>query len=94
MIIAHSASESWRRSAACREVGSDLFFPVGSTGCAILEIEEAKAVCAICPAREACLAFALATNQEFGIWGGCDERERRVLREPRRAAPAVGAGSV
>jgi WhiB family redox-sensing transcriptional regulator len=31
--------------------------------------------------REECLEFALATNQEAGIWGGTTEEERRKLRK-------------
>ena len=84
-----SDPESWRRLAACRQVDSDLFFPVGSTGDAAQEIERAKAVCAGCPVRQPCLAFAIATNQEFGVWGGCDERERPALRRKWRAATAA-----
>ncbi|MDQ6782316.1 MAG: WhiB family transcriptional regulator [Actinomycetota bacterium] len=83
--------ESWRWSAACRQVDHDLFFPVGKSGEAAVEIKRAKAVCASCPVREACLAFALATNQEFGIWGGYDERERPGLRRKWRAARALTA---
>jgi hypothetical protein len=30
--------------------------------------------------REACLQYALATNQSDGIWGGMDSQERRRLR--------------
>jgi len=28
-----------------------------------------------------CLEFALATNQEAGVWGGTTEEERRRLRK-------------
>ena len=28
-----------------------------------------------------CLEFALATNQEAGVWGGLTEEERRRLRK-------------
>jgi WhiB family redox-sensing transcriptional regulator len=45
------------------------------------QIVSAKAVCAICEARTSCLEFALATNQESGIWGGTTEEERRKLRK-------------
>jgi WhiB family redox-sensing transcriptional regulator len=58
-----------------------LFFPVGTTGPAIEQIESAKAVCRQCEAQMACLEFALATNQESGIWGGTSEDERRKLRK-------------
>jgi WhiB family redox-sensing transcriptional regulator len=31
------------------------------------------------------LDFALATNQDSGIWGGLAEEERRVIRRERAA---------
>jgi hypothetical protein len=37
-----------------------------------------------CPVRAQCLAYALA-NGEHGIWGGMDDRERRVEAEKRKA---------
>ncbi len=80
------ASDEWRSYAACRDTNPDLFFPVGTTGPAIEQIESAKAICAECPAREECLEYALATNQDSGIWGGTSEEERRVLRREYQAA--------
>jgi WhiB family redox-sensing transcriptional regulator len=38
-------------------------------------------VCISCESRTSCLEFALATNQESGIWGGTTEEERRKLRK-------------
>jgi WhiB family redox-sensing transcriptional regulator len=73
--------DDWREQASCRDTDPDLFFPVGTTGPAIEQIESAKAVCFACLAREACLEFALATNQESGIWGATSEDERRKLRK-------------
>lgn len=82
--------DQWRLRASCRSVEPDLFFPVGTTGLAVEQIAEAKAVCATCPVREACLEYALATNQDSGVWGGTSEDERRSLRRQwlraRRAA--------
>ena len=50
---------SWRHQASCRDTDPDLFFPVGTTGQAVIQIEEAKTVCNACPAQLACLEFAL-----------------------------------
>ena len=33
-----------------------------------------------------CLEYALATNQDSGIWGGTSEDERRQLRKRYQAA--------
>jgi WhiB family redox-sensing transcriptional regulator len=76
---------SWREQAVCQEVDADIFFPVGNTGRALEIAAVAKAVCAGCPVQAACLRFAVTTNQEYGIWGGCDEEERKVLRRRWRA---------
>ena len=45
----------WRNYAACRDVDPELFFPIGNTGPALLQIDEAKQVCARCKVAEACL---------------------------------------
>ncbi|MCC5953796.1 MAG: WhiB family transcriptional regulator [Acidimicrobiia bacterium] len=79
-------TDDWRAVAACRDTDPDLFFPVGTTGPAIEQIESAKAVCGECEARQPCLEFALATNQDSGIWGGTSEEERRKIRRQRVAA--------
>ena len=76
--------QGWRDQAACRHADADLFFPVGSSGAAVGLIKAAQAVCRRCPVHEACLRFALETNQEAGVWGGKDEAERRGLRRTGR----------
>jgi WhiB family transcriptional regulator, redox-sensing transcriptional regulator len=53
---------------------------------------DALAMCRICPARQACLAYAVETGQMFGIWGGKTQRQlRRLIRAhggpPRRRVP-------
>jgi WhiB family transcriptional regulator, redox-sensing transcriptional regulator len=73
--------EEWRADAACRDVHPEMFFPVGTTGTAIEQIESAKRVCNACDVSKACLEFALATNQESGVWGATTEDERRKLRK-------------
>jgi WhiB family redox-sensing transcriptional regulator len=89
-------ADQWRLRAACRSVDADLFFPVGATGLAIEQIDSAKAVCTMCPVMDECLEYALATNQDSGVWGGRSEEERRALRRAwlrqRRAALATVAG--
>lgn len=72
--------DRWREQASCRSTDQELFFPVGTTGDAVEQIQAAKAVCESCPVRVACLRFALESNQEAGIWGGTSEEERRTLR--------------
>ena len=74
------APAQWRKSASCRDTDPDLFFPVGTTGPALVQIDQAKKVCQDCPVQQECLEFALSTNQDSGVWGGTSEEERRKLR--------------
>lgn len=73
----------WRHEAACRDEDPELFFPIGDTGPALMQIEEAKRVCRGCSVVDSCLQWALDTGQESGVWGGMSETDRRLAR--RRA---------
>ena len=75
---------TWRNRAACLDEDPELFFPIGNTGPALLQIEEAKAVCRRCAVVETCLKWAIESGQDAGVWGGLSEDERRALR--RRTA--------
>lgn len=71
----------WQEDAACRELGSRLFFhPTGEQG-PDREARDAaaKEVCALCPVQRDCLRHALEVVEPFGIWGGLTEHERRRL---------------
>lgn len=70
--------------AACRDEDPELFFPVGKTGPALLQIEDAKEVCRRCEVVDDCLRWALETGQDAGVWGGMSEDERRSIRKRAR----------
>lgn len=70
----------WRHHAACQDEDPELFFPIGNTGPALVQIEEAKVVCQRCPVLESCLQWALESGQDAGVWGGLSEDERRELK--------------
>ena len=76
----------WRHRAICRDEDPELFFPIGTTGPAVRQIQDAKGVCRRCPVTSQCLQWALSTGQDSGIWGGLSEDERRAMK--RRAARA------
>ena len=88
-----SADYEWRDGAICRDTDPELFFPVGTTGNALVQIDRAKQVCGECGVAQACLDFALDTNQDSGIWGGLTEEERRVIRRRRVAASRAAASA-
>jgi WhiB family redox-sensing transcriptional regulator len=70
----------WTDHAACLLEEPELFFPIGNSGPALIQIEEAKAVCNRCPVIDACLGFALEGGMAAGVWGGLTEDERRAIR--------------
>ncbi|MFC7994329.1 WhiB family transcriptional regulator [Streptomyces pilosus] len=74
---------NWRETGACTREDPDLFFSVSDTGPAFLQIEEAKAVCRRCPVIEMCGQWALETVQQYGVWGGLSETERRRIKRRR-----------
>jgi WhiB family transcriptional regulator, redox-sensing transcriptional regulator len=74
----------WRYGAACLSEDPELFFPIGNTGPALLQIDEAKAVCRRCDVAGTCLRWALDTGQDAGVWGGLSEDERRALKRRNR----------
>lgn len=69
---------------ACLGTETDIFYPEEGDEDGALE---AKAICAVCPVREACLELAITRREKIGIWGGYTERERRrLIRQRKRAS--------
>jgi len=77
---------TWRNSSACLDEDPELFFPIGNTGPALLQIEEAKVICRHCEVVETCLTWANEFGRDAGVWGGLSKDERRALK--RRDARA------
>lgn len=69
----------WVRSAACRELDTNLFYPTSGR-----RPTEALAVCAECPVRNDCLEYALNNHQHWGVWGGMTERQRFAEKRRRK----------
>jgi transcription factor WhiB len=84
----------WRARAACREIDNpELFFPTAESGPArTAQVAAAKAVCARCPVRQACLDEALR-RIPYGICGGVD-RARAAHVAPHSTGPGGDVGVV
>ena len=77
-----SGPQPWMWEAACAtSADPDLFFPREQRD---PRNGEAKRVCAHCPVKSECLEYSLVTREEFGVWGGLDEWERRALLDKQR----------
>ncbi|MFD5419438.1 WhiB family transcriptional regulator [Streptomyces sp. NPDC127069] len=85
-------TRSWEAEAPCREIGPDIFHPVGRGRELTEAIAAAKAICSICPFQPAYLADALdweGTADRYsrdGIWGGLTGPERAALATQPAAA--------
>lgn len=92
----------WRDRAICREIGGDMWFPPDSDDpVPVRSSNQARAICAACPVRTACLDDAMARegnadrSDRAGIWGGLSASQRAALakarvKDPRSPAPAPG----
>jgi WhiB family redox-sensing transcriptional regulator len=72
----------WQMKAACRGPQAAVFFPPTHFERKDEKEERetrAKAICATCSVRKACLDYALRIREPHGIWGGLNELERKQL---------------
>jgi WhiB family redox-sensing transcriptional regulator len=92
LIQGVSSEDVARNGSACLDEHPELFFPIGNSHLARLQIEKAKAVCGRCEVVQACLKRAMESDQDTGVWGGLSEDERRTLK--RRNARGLRAGPV
>lgn len=80
-----SVRANWRLRAACRDADPELFFPIGTAGPGLRQIDEAIRLCGTCPAQAECLAWALDHGVTDGVWGGTTADQRRAIRGPAGA---------
>lgn len=70
----------WMDDALCAQTDPEVLFPEkGGQGA-----NTAKRICALCPAKAACLDYALAEPSLLGVWGGTSERQRIKMRAAAR----------
>lgn len=67
----------------CTNADPEAWFPEQG-GMPTRELRNVKALCGLCPAQLACLNYALAADEPWGVWGGLTTPERRRLRDRDR----------
>jgi len=85
--MAEVEARDWQRDGACRRADGSLFFSPGKDEAPEQRkqrIKAAKEICAQCPVWQRCRRYALENAEEFGVWGGLTEYERRKLIGPPR----------
>jgi WhiB family redox-sensing transcriptional regulator len=81
----------WREGAACLPYPAILFFGQDETESPAerrAREDQAKIVCETCCVRGECLEYAVVTREQYGIWGGLTELERKAYAraQGRKAA--------
>jgi WhiB family transcriptional regulator, redox-sensing transcriptional regulator len=71
---------AWKDDGACRGANPDLWFIKSPEF-----VDAARQICERCPVRRDCLEHALNTPEEYGMWGGVTEQERRAIKRKRAA---------
>lgn len=80
MADLYRESVPWVVDALCAQADPEMWFPPKSG-----TNNPAKRICngfrgrPPCPVRTACLSYALRYREEFGVWGGLGEKERKAL---------------
>lgn len=69
----------WMEDAACLDIELQVFYPRSHKIGRPLDVSEAKAICLTCPVKKTCLAFSIAHNIPYGVWGGWSWTERKNL---------------
>lgn len=74
-------SADWQQNAACRGTDPEAFFADDQR-----DLVVPKSICAGCPVRAECLAWADANPAAttHGVWGGLDRRQRKARRDRAR----------
>ena len=82
-LVLFEGTQPWMQHGECAGIGPEndrIFFPQRGESSS-----EARTMCAKCKVTEDCLEYALRTNQQYGIWGGTSNRERKRIRLERAA---------
>jgi WhiB family redox-sensing transcriptional regulator len=67
----------WKLSGSCSRTGQpDLWYSTNRQ-----EQRAAQKICYRCPVLSECLIYAFQKDEQFGIWGGMTEQERRNVRK-------------
>lgn len=67
----------WDEGVPCKVQGPHRMYPTSEEGQKII----AQDVCRGCRAQTECLNLALVMKEDYGVWGGATEKDRREIRK-------------
>jgi WhiB family redox-sensing transcriptional regulator len=78
-------STDGQREASCDGMNPGFFYPEEYEGFPKRkDYTRGRVICATCPVRTECAEYAIATNEQFGLWGGLPPHERNAIRRKRK----------
>lgn len=80
--------ETWQNEGLCRTSRE----PDRWHSTKAADIEQAKAICRLCPVRLLCRTWARETRQDWGVWGGESEKQRKAVLRAAAVREKVKAG--
>jgi len=89
-IVESTGESAWQSEAQCRGLPSHIFYPPDHERGRRRRQREmhAKNICAACPVCSDCLAYALNSDEPYGVWGATTPQERRdILSAADRESP-------
>ncbi|MGW4334857.1 WhiB family transcriptional regulator [Rhodococcus koreensis] len=74
----------WQQFARCQNMDTDTFYSRESEekGPRIRRERVAKQICGACVVQLRCRIHALLAGEQYGVWGGLSEAERRLVKQP------------
>ncbi|WP_328310977.1 WhiB family transcriptional regulator [Actinomycetospora sp. NBC_00405] len=88
----------WQSRGTCRNHDPELFFPpndgqdLDDTPSVQQQVAAARQVCRFCPVQRECLAWALDSGKDHGVWAATIPGERRLMRRLRLAGASASFG--
>jgi WhiB family redox-sensing transcriptional regulator len=73
----------WMKLALCAQVDTEIFYPERGDSASA---DAARRICSLCDVKVQCLEYALDNAERYGIWGGTNERDRRLMFKARGIA--------
>lgn len=75
--VIRSDEMEWQVKGICRNIDPEFFFPEGRAKANQAKI--AKRICLDCPILQECRDWALTRGEQFGVWGGLSDNDRRAI---------------
>ena len=77
-------STEWMIEGLCNQADPEMWFATHPA-----EVKKAVDVCMDCPVRLLCANYAIANEEEYGVWGGLTEQDRRQLRSKKTSRAGI-----